>query len=199
MRQVLTEAAENAVNRINRVLALHAIAAAANSSSWAGRLRGTSGLVKTDPARYLILPHIVAIAEEFSRTLLIAKTEVQVPQDARVLKKLWAKAENQAEGRWEEHLNAWKDWHEVSLQSDPLYTNLKPFIEARNAIMHGLGELTRRQRRGNQLAALKGELRAAGIEVVGVRLIVSNRSVIRCAHACRAFVDGLDRRAQSVK
>ena len=198
MRQVPTLDAEIAMNRINQTLAIHMREKRGMLESWRGRLRGTAGVVRTDPSRYLVLPHIVAIAEEFSRRLLITKTEVQVPQNRPVLKKLWLKAEDQAEGRWEEHLRAWKDWHQIPLASESTYTNLRPFIEARNAIMHGLGELTRRQRRGNQEATLRGELKHVGIDVIGTRLVVHDKAVARCAGACKTFVEQLDLRAQAI-
>ena len=198
MRQVPTLDAEIAMNRINQTLALHVREKRAMLEAWRGRLRGSAGVVRTNPSRYLVLPHIVAIAEEFSRRLLRTKTEVQVPQDRLVLQKLWLKAEDQAEGRWDEHLKAWKDWHRIPLASESIYTNLRPFIEARNAIMHGLGELTRRQRRRGEEKTLRGELKHVGIDVIGTRLVVHDKAVARCAGVCRAFVETLDRRAQQV-
>jgi hypothetical protein len=198
-RQVPTLDAELAMNRINQTLALHqADRTTAQFAGWRGRLRGTSGVVKADPSRYLVLPHIVAIAEEFSRRLLIRKTEVQVPKDRPVLEQLWLKAEDQAEGRWKEHLKAWKDWHQIGIASEQVYANLHPFIEARNAIMHGLGELARKQRRDNQEVALRGQLKHVGIDVIGTRLVIKDKAVSRCASACKAFVEDLDRRAQAI-
>jgi hypothetical protein len=197
-RRVPTFEAEVAMNRINSTLALHVAGNQSTVETRRGRLSGSFGVVWADPSRYLVLPHIVAIAEDFSRRLLIAKTVAQVPQDRPVLQRLWLKAEDQAEGRWEDHLKAWRDWHQIPLASEAIYIDLRPFIEARNAIMHGLGELTRRQRRGNQEAALRGALQKVGIDVVGTRLIVRNEAVARCARACRTFVHDLDLGAQHI-
>lgn len=198
MRRVLSLGAELAVSRINQTLALNTRREAEPNEPWRGRLHGTSGVVRSDPAKYLVLPHIVAIAEEFSRRLLIEKTEPFVPQTRPVMEELWARAVDHAEGRWESHLQAWKDWHQIALASQPAYSGLRPFIEARNAIMHGLGELTRRQRRGNQAASLRGELRSVGIEVIGIRLVVREKAVFQCAVASTRFIRDVDEQAQLI-
>jgi hypothetical protein len=197
-RQVPTLDAERAVARVNQTFALHESFMPAKSPMKTGRLRGTAGVVTSEPSRYLVLPHLVAIAEEFSRWLLLTKTQSHVPRDRPVLEQLWVKVENQAEGRWEDHLNAWKDWHQLALASEPIYQDLQPFIQARNAIMHGLGHLTRKQVRGNQETAVRGLLKSVKIEVVGTALVVSAAAVSRCADACKRFVTELDLRAQRI-
>lgn len=197
-REVPTQDAENAMNRINQTLALHIHDRRALPQPWRGRLRGTPGVVRTDASRYLVLPHLVAVAEEFSRRLLVGITEPQVPQDRQVLKLLWARAEDQAEGSWPEHLKAWKEWHRVPLAEEGIYQDLRPFVDARNAIMHGAGELTRKQRRGNQEASLRGAWKNIGIDLLGTRLIVHDKAVTKCADACKAFVKNLDLRVQKL-
>ncbi len=66
-------------------------------------------------------------------------------------------------------------------------------VEARNAIVHGLGALTKRQVRGAGCAALVAELTALGIAVDRTyKLTVSEEAVKDAALACRAFISSLD-------
>lgn len=59
--------------------------------------------------------------------------------------------------------------------ADQPFQSLEAFIDARNAILHGLGTLTRRQRNDNT----RGRLFAAGMQIVGGTLVPACRKYRR--------------------
>lgn len=145
---------------------------------------------------YIVLPHVVAVAEEFSRRLLLAHSEGYLKGEHPIQIEARQRAELKAESTWPTHIDAWKEWHSVDLDAAPNFSKFRSFIEARNAIMHGLGSLTRRQTQGNALSSLTGQLGKVGIAVEGTRLVFGRKSVQRCADVSVEFVLWLDEKVQ---
>jgi hypothetical protein len=191
VRPVLSERAELASNRVMTTLAVGASSSLLELASGA-RLAGTEVVLLADPRHFLVLPHITAVAEQFSHALLIEASERQIDLTHPFRLELWKKAEQQAEGAWPEHIEAWKRWHNVRLRECPMFSRFDAFVEARNAIMHGLGNLTRRQLRKDGGRSLKEQLAKVGIQVQGTRLVVTPSSVKLSAEVSRDFIAWLD-------
>src|SRR5205085_11567759 len=108
---------------------------------WGLRVRMGSRITRKDefPEHDAIL-RAVAIAEDFSLTRLVEATEDLLPQK-RVFLELWRTEQKQSLETWPRRLDAWKRLHDVRIQAKfPARLQLLGFIEARNAIAHGLGE-----------------------------------------------------------
>ena len=142
--------------------------------------------------RNMVLAQLVAIAEDFSRQTLLQCSLPHVELSHPLLRDIWRRAETQAEGAWEGHTRAWKDWHNVSFKNVPAYERLQAFIEARNAIMHGLGQLTKRQTQNDGGRRVIGMLGSVGIAVNGVHLSIDQPAVDNCGSTVKGFIEWLD-------
>ena len=118
-----------------------------------------------------------------------------MPADARVAL-LWARYEERHLDSWDERFRAWDDLHQVVVPSFPLYTPLRGYIEARNALVHGVGSLTRRQLKRERKT--RGFLASAGINVEGTRISVTRDDGIKCATTLHALVAWLDEAASRI-
>lgn len=144
---------------------------------------------------FYTLPHLAAIAEEYSRFLLIKASTALLPPRNALLDDLWLRAEAQAEGAWPQHIDAWKKWHGVMVKQAPCYMRFMGLVEARNAVMHGLGHLTQRQLKGGQKQMVLSQLSAAGI-VSGTIILLDRTTLIRCADIAREYIRWLDLEVQ---
>jgi hypothetical protein len=109
----------------------------------------------------------------------------------------WTSESQKAEGTWPAQKDAWSAWHGVKLGDAPMYGELDAFIDARNAIMHGLGHLTRRQTQKDGGAAAKTKLGTIGISFSGTQLLIVPSVLKKCAHVARSFIEWLDMDVQS--
>jgi len=112
-----------------------------------------------------------------------------------MLQKFWSRGEAQAES-WPGQEDAWNDWHGITLRTELAYLSLRAVIEARNAIVHGLGELTRRQLRGDGGLEVRRVLERLGIRTSGQRLVIDEAAMRSCLQAARAFIEWLDLETQ---
>lgn len=87
---------------------------------------------------------------------------------------------------WQDQKKSYKDW--LSVEED--WKAVERLAEARNAVAHGLGKLTRRQLRSEQ--SVKSKLKAAGITVDDNRIVLSDENLAAAASACREFIERLD-------
>ena len=87
---------------------------------------------------------------------------------------------------WLDQKKSYKDW--LGVEED--WKAVERLAEARNAVAHGLGKLTRRQLRNEQ--SVKSKLKAAGITVEDNRIVLSDDSLAAAASACRDFIEKLD-------
>src|SRR5690242_2343381 len=142
MRSVTSDRAERSRAELMFAWAAHQQWRRARGVTTGGRLRARTA---SGQVEHLTLPHFAAVAEEFSRGVLVECSAPLVP-DHPLLRALWSAAEGQVE-TWPGQERAWKEWHGITLKTEIAYRQLRAVVEARNAIVHGLGELTRRQLR----------------------------------------------------
>ena len=105
---------------------------------------------------------------------------------------LWAGALSRAEGAWKSHVAAWKTWHGLNVGDAPAYERLGAFIEARNAVMHGVGQLTRLQTQRDGGARVIQKLGSVGIVLNGTRLVIVPSVLQTCAATAKEYVLWLD-------
>lgn len=97
---------------------------------------------------------------------------------------------------WIKRKAEWKS-HGVDFDSDlgTLWMAMSGYIEARNAIQHGLGELTDMQLGKKRRTDVLRGLRACGVMVDGGEVLLVGDDVRRCAESCARFILELDNRA----
>lgn len=187
-RVVFSQPAEESMARIKFTLAAELVLARSSKGTFGRLHRHVSAL----PGANLVLPHLVAIAEEFSRRLLFAVSDPLVTRDHPLRAELWRLAERQADSTWSRQQSAWKKWHGIDLKQFSGWDELCGFIDARNALMHGLGELTRRQLGADGGRSVRERMSAAGLVTSGRRLILDGASAGNCAAIAGRFIGWLD-------
>ena len=136
---------------------------------------------------------LVAIAEDFSFGRLADKTEHLLPVH-HLVDLLWDSELDRSGDTWHGRLGLWQRLYGVNVRDTfPSYSALAGFIEARNAITHGLGELTRRQRGARERT--RQRLRQAGVGVQHDAVVVLEEQVEFCAQVVREFIVWLDARS----
>jgi hypothetical protein len=108
---------------------------------------------------------------------------------------------------WMKRKKAWHRHLQVAFGDLPTWPALHGFVEARNAIQHGLGSLT-----NSQLGVMAGKprdythreetlslLRMAKVSLDADRVIVGHEDVIRCVNTASAFVRDLDAKAYTAQ
>ena len=101
---------------------------------------------------------------------------------------------------WKNRADAWRDAAGYDLRAHPRWPAFMGFVEARNALQHGLGRLTDMQlnpakpknggpsRRDQVLVQIK----ASGLHLNGNRLTVLTSDVARCAGLCPELIRAAD-------
>lgn len=141
------------------------------------------------------LVRFVAIADEFTLGLLIDLTEAKLPTDRRVAL-LWDRFEERHTDTWEQRFSSWEGLHQITVSAFPNYSPLWGYIEARNALVHGLGALTRKQLRTRSRCL--GRLSSARIHLTGDRLTLRLQDATNCAGVVRDLIEWLDNQAAAV-
>lgn len=95
---------------------------------------------------------------------------------------------------WKKRQRAWLNEASVDLASLPGWYEVVGFVEARNALQHGLGRLTELQLDRWRNETLKA-LATATVGLVGDRVAVDGRAAERCADACQRLIVALDAKA----
>jgi hypothetical protein len=191
-RSVPTEDAEEAVKRIRRTLAVEHHGGV-SISVLPPRLSLHWRALNIDH-HYLVLPHVVAVAEEFSRRLLLKHSD-KVEGNHPIQTEAREGIQRRADSSWPEHIAAWKRWHGITLRDAPNFHRFETFIEARNAIMHGLGSLTLRQQ--PEASQLRSSMRKVGITLAGNDLRIGTRAPARCGKLAIDLIEWLDFTVQS--
>ena len=92
---------------------------------------------------------------------------------------------------WEKRKKAWNNSVQVNLSTFDRWSALMGFVEARNALQHGLGRLTQRQldKHREQILA---QIKAASIHLNGDLLVILADDVDRCGKISADFIAWLD-------
>ncbi len=131
---------------------------------------------------------IMSITESFCASRLIALGENLVnPPEGSLVAKLWEDAALDATRTWEEQKRAFKSWLNVK----PDWTQIEDLAEARNAVAHGLGTLTRRQLKNRD--STMNKLKRTGIAVNEDRLLLAEDDLSRAVIRCSELIQELDR------
>jgi hypothetical protein len=145
-------------------------------------------VVPQERAAQNAIVRIVSITEAFVFGRLLDATEPRLPAEP-LVDVLWESEINSAL-TWEGRIKSWLRLHKVNLERASSYKSFRSFIDARNAIAHGLGQLTWHQLKARRDVA--AGLRAAGIDVRSGRLVLTGKVVEDCARQAVSFIAELD-------
>lgn len=189
---VLSEQAEAATSLLFRTLGTHrTIVAHLPAQPTMSRLRGHLDDREEIQSQATLL-RLLSITEAFAAAELLRHVESILDPEAHLtISRIWDKAAVGATSGWAEQKNAYKNWLGVAVDWKPV----ERLAEARNAIAHGLGTLTRRQLRNRQSVIAK--LTAAGITLQNDRIMLDDAVLGQAAIACRDFIAELDHGVQS--
>jgi hypothetical protein len=138
------------------------------------------------------LLRLVSIAEAHAVNELVMRVEPHAPAPRTpILEDIYTAAEDRAISSWPSTADSYKRWLGINLRKCPEWKKMEAAFDARNAIAHGLGQLTRRQSRKDQ-AALEASLKLINVAIRGVRLDVSDATIKEVANVFRHFVAWLD-------
>lgn len=158
-----------------------------------GRLRTLPTSSASHQARtQSTLLRLVSIVEAHVVSQLVQRIEPHVPKPrTKFLNDIYLSAEDRAIGSWPGLIEAYKQWLDVKLASCDDWQCILAMTDARNAVAHGVGELSRRQARKDirQLTALFSVI---DVKINGMRLEVSDSAIRSVAAAARRFVMWLD-------
>jgi hypothetical protein len=189
---VVSAEAEAASALLFRTLGAHRAAIAAIGSQPLTRLRISPDGDPVQERCQATLIRLLSITEAFASDMLSREVDGAI---ARVGSATAAKVADDALIRgtstWQDQKKSYKDW--LGVNED--WKAVERLAEARNAVAHGLGKLTRRQLRSEQ--SVKSKLKAARITVNDNRIVLSDDNLAAAASACRDFIEKLDLAVQS--
>ncbi|PRY68388.1 hypothetical protein B0I08_10490 [Glaciihabitans tibetensis] len=130
---------------------------------------------------------MISITEAFCVDRLLDLAEVEVSPTGNFIRGLiWDKASSSAVSTWPTIQESYKTWYGIK----PNWTPLNHLIEVRNAIAHGLGQLTRLQRAKRQSTITKIGL--ANIHLIGDRVVLEDANIQDVKIACVNLITEVD-------
>ncbi|MEU5554048.1 hypothetical protein ABZ738_30175 [Micromonospora sp. NPDC047793] len=137
------------------------------------------------------LIRLLSITEAFAADLLAREADRAVSlSQSTAASRIAEEAVIRATSGWQDQRKAYKDW--LGVTED--WNAVDRLAEARNAVAHGLGKLTKRQLRNEQ--SVRAKLRAAGISLNNGRIVLSDANLAAATSACRDFIERVDRAVQ---
>jgi hypothetical protein len=159
-----------------------------------GRIRSTQTTLGSHDSRLATAEgaylRMISIDEAYCDALSIEVLRGAFPAPDRRLQELIAEHELRACSSWRNRADAFATYHGVKLSQFPDWAKLKAGVEIRNAIAHGLGGLTVRQR--DEAAKHRRTFAQNQVVLVGFRLEVRPDAVKECLRYSAAFIRWLD-------
>lgn len=144
------------------------------------------------------LLRVLSAAEDFAYSSLLREFERRAPIMNPQVGRLWDMTSADLGMTWQRLCRAWADLLGVNVEGAVEYKQLQPFTDARNAMVHGMGELTRKQRSKNDGAAVRGNLAKAGIKLVGNTVTLDQSNIAGAAHTAVMFIEWLDSQCRTI-
>lgn len=196
MRTVSSHIAEHAIREV-----MHSLAAFRDYSQRTGR--SPQRLLRRDPTRAYAVPAsalvtIISIAEDFAITRVREIALDPHRPNASVIEEGLDHLEGKMEGGWRNLNEASKRWLSVSLARWPRYHEFRALTEARNAIAHGGGSITRKQQRHQDVQELRLQWSRLGLDYQD-RVLVNDPALEHCALLVRQYIEYMDEQIQKGK
>lgn len=131
----------------------------------------------------------ICIVEAFVDALLGIHFNEVAPEQGSLLRLLADEAEVKASTTWAARKEAFKKYHSMEIAQCPGWSELEAGIEVRNSIAHGLGRLTKMQRRKNNMHAKLGSIE---VHIMDGRIALTDDSLTRASSYSIRFIKALD-------
>jgi len=141
----------------------------------------------TAEAAYL---RLISIDEAYCDALSSYVLRGAIQNPGRYLEALLSEHEVKATSNWRERQDSMTTFHGVRLTDCPVWGDVQTGTQIRNAVAHGLGTLTPRQRA--KIRYHRESFAALDVQMAGIRVIVTFDAVLRCATYSKQFVAWLD-------
>lgn len=178
---------EKALRHVNLILA--------DARRHAASLDPLSSSEDIERARALALGAMISVCEDYCQAVLTEFVEDGVGANE-TGKHLWDEVLARVFLSWDAHLSMWARWG-VEVFKSPAYKGFAGLIEARNAAVHGLGALTRVQRRKE--AKVAAAIESSGLKVISGRVELSDNALTECRERSAAFLRYIDREFQQLR
>ncbi len=143
-------------------------------------------------AQQATLIRLASITEAYCADALLEAAEaLGQPSTTPVMQIMWDELAISATRTWKDQQSAYKSWIGVTIKWD----TVDGMADARNAVAHGLGSLTRQQLRRE--AAVRHRLKGVGLSLAGRDLALTDTSLHGLALKCRDFILELDQQLQA--
>lgn len=177
-------------------LAQHRRQEALLAASWRprrGRLRvspTSAGSVQI--RRQASLVRITSIIEAHVADQLVRRFEPHAPPPRKaILDDVYVRAEDNAIGSWPKMTEHYGRWFSINMKKCPAWRRIEALTNARNAVAHGLGELTRRMARKDK-TQLRRDFATLDVSMAGSAIVLSEKSLHSAATAGRELIEWLD-------
>jgi len=138
------------------------------------------------------LVRLLSVTESFASQLLLREIDKAAARaQSTSINRIWDDAAVRGTNTWSDQKKAYENW--LGVRED--WKVVERLAEARNAVAHGLGTLTRRQLRNE--ASVRSKLRQAGITLTGIRIVLSDAALSSAAADCRSLIHRLDLAVQA--
>lgn len=131
---------------------------------------------------------MISIVEAYIDTLSGQLFDAKTASLDEFYKKLADDAGTKASSGWGDRKDGFKRFHGIALGLRDGWDVIDASIQVRNAVAHGLGGLTTRQRN----AVTRAKIAKAGVSVSDNRILISQEALNKCFEACVAFILDVD-------
>jgi hypothetical protein len=189
---IITTEAEDASALLFQTLGAHRTAVAALRSRPPPRLPSGRTSDSEQIQCQSTLVRLLSITESFTSQLLLREIDKAAARARSAsIDRVWDDAATRGTSTWREQKDAYLNW--LGVKED--WKAVERLAEARNAVAHGLGTLTRRQLRNE--ASVRHKLKEGGIILIGTRIVLSDAALASAAIDCRDLIHRVDLAVQA--
>lgn len=170
------------------------IPGATGSSGPTRRILTNAMGVSTDPEIWLretAVVRLVSVIEAYVDAVSMHRMDTLVDSRESLVSLLLQDFELASSGSWQDRHDAYLYYHAVSLRSLSGWDAVKAGIEVRNCLLHGLGNLTAKQRGQTKLAS---SVKSIDVAIGANRMHLGLSTVQKVGAGCDRFVRCLDGR-----
>lgn len=192
LRRVPNEVTEDALRLLSVTFA--DLTRSATFASWGRHLRlsprSTKAYDHVAVRRESCYLRLISIVEAYVDVVASERLRADFDGATPLLRLLIEDAERSTSRGWPERERSFERHHKTPLKKVPGYVKVSAGTDVRNAIAHGVGQLTPRQRTQTTRRRIEG----INVSVRDNYIVLTHESLSTCLSFCRGFVIELDRR-----
>ncbi len=153
------------------------------------RYQPLSGVDPDDMPKHAYVLRTFSIAEAFTDTLCIDLIRTANKAPDLLLESMIREIDETASRSWASRGQAFKRLHGVSFSSISSWKQMSAAQHLRNAIAHGLGQMTASQR---HMEGLTKQFQSIDVTIAGGAVVITDSSLVKISSAVRSYVTELD-------